>query len=132
MQRVRVTEYGLEVVLGEPLHEAQAEELLAELAAKLPPPGSSFGVLVDARRARAYSTATQAVVKRAIQLLHAHGMRRRAVLVTSPILTLQSQRLARETGTLAWTRYFHAVDNPAWHQAAMDWLLHGIDPDAFG
>jgi hypothetical protein len=129
MQRVRVTDYGLEVVLGEPVDRAQAEELLAELEAKVSPPGGAFGVMVDARRARAYSATTQDVLKRAILLLQEHGMRRRAVIVTSPILMLQSQRLARETGTLAWTRYFNALDSPAWHRAAVDWLVHGIDPD---
>jgi hypothetical protein len=129
MQRVRVTDYGLEVELGEPMDSAQAEELLAELASKLPPPGGSFGVLVDARRARAFSVTTQDVFKRCIVLLQERGMRRRAVIVTSPIVVLQGKRLARETGTLAWTRYLHAADHPAWHKTALDWLVHGIDPD---
>ena len=128
MRQVSVTDYGLEVVVGDPLDSAQAEELLADLASKLPPPGGSFGVMVDARRCRAFSVTTQDVLKRCILLLQEHGMRRRAVIITSPIVKLQSKRLARETGTLAWTRYLHA-DRPAWHKAAVDWLVHGIDPD---
>jgi hypothetical protein len=129
MQRVRVTDFGLEVVLGEPLDRAEAEELLAELTSKLPPPGGSFGVMVDARRARAFSVTTLDVLKRGILLLQEHGMRRRAVIVTSPIVMLQGKRLSRETGTLAWTRYIHTNDHPEWHKAAVNWLVSGLDPD---
>lgn len=129
MQRVIMRDYGMEVVLGDPVDRAQVEELLAEIASKVPPPGGTFGVLVDARRARAYATTTQALLKSAILLLLEHGMRRRAVVVTSPVLALQSRRLARETGTLAWTRWIHAAGHPAWHTAALDWLVHGIDHD---
>jgi hypothetical protein len=128
MQRIRSTDYGLEVVLGGPLARAEAEALLAEIERLAPPPGGKFGVLVDARRARAFSVTTQEILKGAILLFQARGMQRQAVVITSKIVKLQGQRLARETGTQAWTRYVDVFTHRDWRQAAVDWLVRGIDP----
>ncbi len=127
--RVQITTYGVQIVIGGPLTAAQAEDLLAELGRKLPKPGGRFGVLIDSRRARAYPADTQAVLKRCILLCQQRGMERIAVALESPIATLQTRRLARDTGTLAWSRCLDTTRRPDWDRAAHDWLVHGIDPD---
>ena len=129
MERVKATDFGLEVVFGGPLQGGQAEELLAELRRKLPPPGGAFGVLVDARRARAFSATAQEALKRCILLCMERGMERQAVILESAVAKLQVKRLGKETGTLAWTRYLDAASRPDWHQAALAWLCHGMEPD---
>jgi hypothetical protein len=129
MERVRATDYGLRVVFSGPLSHAQAEELLAELQSKLPPPGGSFALLVDSRQARAYSAATQEVLKRCILLCKERGMARSVVVLDSAVATLQAQRLGKETGTLAWSRCVDARSRPDWEQVARDWLLRAVDPD---
>ena len=129
MERVRSTDYGIDIVFGGPLTGEEAAELLAELDRKLPPPGGHFGLLVDSRRSRAYSAAEQAIFKRGILLCVERGMERSVVVHDSHIAALQAKRLAKETGTLAWTRYLDARSHPDWQRIAEDWLQQGIDPD---
>jgi hypothetical protein len=129
LERVKATDYGLEIVFGGPLTREEAEDVLAELRRKLPPPGGSFGLLVDSRGARAYFAAAQEVFKRAILLCLERGMERSVVVHDSPIASLQARRLAIETHTLLWTRYIDADSRPDWQRAARDWLIDAIDPD---
>jgi D-serine deaminase-like pyridoxal phosphate-dependent protein len=129
MERVGITDYGVDIVFGGPLTREEAAELLAELDRKLPPPGGHFGLLVDSRRSRAYSAAEQAIFKRGILLCVERGMERSVVVHDSHIATLQAKRLGKETGTLAWTRYVDARSHPDWRRIAEDWLRRGIDPD---
>jgi hypothetical protein len=129
MERVRSADYGMDIVFGGPLSREEAAELLAELDRKLPPPGGHFGLLVDSRRSRAYSAAEQSIFKRGILLCVERGMERAVVVLDSHISMLQAKRLAKETGTLAWTRYIDARSHPDWQRIAEAWLHHGIDPE---
>ncbi|HYL05852.1 MAG TPA: hypothetical protein VE075_07415 [Thermoanaerobaculia bacterium] len=128
MQRVRTTEYGVDIVFGGPLSREETVELLAELHRELPR-GRRFGVLVDSRRSRAYSAREQEAFRRGILLCVERGMERSVVVVDSAISSLQARRLGKETGTLAWTRYIDARKHPHWQRIAEDWLLRGIDPE---
>lgn len=129
MERVRRTDYGVDIVFGGPLTGEEAAELLAELDRKLPPPGGRFGVLVDSRRSRAYSAAEQAIFRRGILLCVERGMERAVVVHDSQIAALQAKRLAKETGTLPWTRYIDARSHPDWQRIAEDWMRRAIDPE---
>jgi hypothetical protein len=129
MQRVRRTDFGVEIVFGGPLAREEAAELLAELHRELPPPGGHFGVLVDSRRSRAYTAMEQDAFCRGILLCVERGMERALVVHDSGISSLQAKRLAKETGTLAWTRYIDSRNHPDWPRIAEDWLRHAIDPD---
>jgi len=129
MQRVTLTDYGVDIVFGGPLSRDEAEELFEELDRTLPPPGSRFGLLVDSRTMRAYPAAVQTVFKRGIQLCVDRGMERAVVVADSSIATLQAKRLAKETGTLAWTRYLDSRSHPDWRRLARAWLLDAIEPD---
>jgi hypothetical protein len=128
VQRVWKRDYGVEIVFGGPLTREQAEQLVAELDRKLPPPGGRFGLLVDSRGARAYSAQAQEVFRRGILLCKQRGMERSVVVLDSAIATLQAKRLAKETGTLEWTRYLDAGSRPDWRQLARRWLLDAVDP----
>ena len=66
---------------------------------------------------------------RGILLCVERGMKRAVVVADSHISTLQAKRLAKETGTLAWTRYIDARSHPDWQSIAEHWLRHGIDPE---
>jgi D-serine deaminase-like pyridoxal phosphate-dependent protein len=129
MQRVRRTDFGVEIVFGGPLTPEEAEELLAELHRELPPAGGHFGVLVDSRRSRAYTAMEQETFRRGIQLCVERGMERALVVHDSGISSLQATRLAKETGTQAWTRYVDSRSHPDWPRVAEDWLRHAIDPE---
>lgn len=129
MQRVRITDFGVEIVFGGPLNREEAAELLAELHRTLPPPDGRFGLLVDSRRSRAYSPGEQEIFKRGILLCIERGMKRSVVVHDSYIAALQAKRLGKETGTLASTRYIDARDHPNWRRLAQSWLLKGVDPE---
>lgn len=129
MERVRRTDYGLDIVFGGPLTGEEAAELLAELDRKLPPPGGRFGLLVDSRRSRAYSAAEQAIFRRGILLCVERGMERAVVVHDSHIAAQQAKRLGKQTGTLAWTRYIDASSHHDWQRIAEDWLRQGLDPE---
>jgi hypothetical protein len=128
MQRVRATDYGVEIVFGGPLSREETAELLAELHRELPR-SRRFGVLVDSRQSRAYSAREQEAFRRGILLCAERGMERSVVVVDSQISALQARRLGKETGTLAWTRYIDARRHPDWQRIAEDWLLRAIDPE---
>ncbi len=128
MERVRATDYGVDIVFGGPLSREETVELLAELRRVLPR-GRHFGVLVDSRRSRAYSAREQEAFRRGILLCLERGMERAVVVVDSQISALQAKRLGMETGTLAWTRYLDTRRHPNWQRLAEDWLLRGVDPE---
>lgn len=122
MERVRVTDFGVDITFGGPLTPAEADELLAELERKLPAPGGRIGVLVDSRRLRAYSAEAQDVFKRGIQLCVERGMERSVVVHDSPVAAHQAMRLGKETATQAATRYIDSRTHPDWRKVAHDWL----------
>ncbi len=97
MERVGITDYGVDIVFGGPLTGEEAAELLAELHRKLPPPGGHFGLLVDSRRSRAYSAAEQAIFKRGILLCVERGMERSVVVHDSHIASLQAKPSSRSS-----------------------------------
>jgi hypothetical protein len=128
MQRVSATDYGFDIVFGGPLTREEADELVEELRQKLPPPGGRFGLLVDSRQARAYPPEVQQAFRRGILLCAERGMERSIVVLDSEVSTIHAKRLAKETDTLAGTRYLDARTHRNWRRIASDWLLRGIEP----
>jgi hypothetical protein len=128
MQRVRAREYGYVIVFGGPLTREQADELVEELRRKLPPAGGRFGILVDSRQARAYPPEVQQAFRRGILLCLERGMDRAVVVLDSEVSNIHARRLAKETDTLAKTRYIDVRTDADWLRNARQWLLHCVEP----
>ena len=131
MERVKATDFGVEIIFGGPLSREEAAALIEELDRKLPRAAGPFGVLVDSRRFRAYTAEAQEAFKRGIQLCQERGMHRAAVVLDGAIATLHAKRLGKDTGTLPWTRYIDALSHPDWRRMARAWMLEGTEPETW-
>ncbi len=90
----------------------------------------TFGLLVDIRGQRANPPETQNVIKEAMVWMREAGLERSAVVLDSPVAKFQTTRLAKTSGVYAWERYLDASKDLDWERRAVDWIMHGIDPDA--
>ncbi|MDP1830957.1 MAG: hypothetical protein Q8K67_02775 [Geothrix sp.] len=75
------------------------------------------------------SDESTAIMQEGQRIYRAAGMQRSAVILESMLVTLQFKNIAKKTGIYAWERYISATANPAWEQAALDWIVNGLDPD---
>lgn len=131
MHRVEETRYGYKVTFEGFLHRDDMGALLTGMRETVRPRNrdeGAFAVLVDMRNSRAFPTEAQEILKQAITLFKEAGMERCAVVLNSAIATLQAKRLAKETGTAAWSRFIDASGEPDWERAAVEWLLRAVEP----
>lgn len=91
--------------------------------------GKPFGLLVDIRGQRGNPAESQEVIKEAMAWMKQSGLARSAVVLDSTVAKIQTTRLAKTTGVYAWERYIDASKDPEWEARAVDWIVHGIDPD---
>jgi len=89
---------------------------------------SSFGQLIDLRGQKAQSPETNQVVQDAMAYVIEHGMKRSSVVLSSTVMKMQIQRLAKEVGMYAYERYFDPSDEQ-WETKALAWIVDGTDPD---
>jgi len=90
---------------------------------------ANFGVYVDMRDLKPLPPEAQEAMKSGQALFKEKGMVRSVVILSTPILAMQFQRIAKETGIYAWERYVDASSNPKWKETALNWVVKGIDPD---
>jgi hypothetical protein len=89
----------------------------------------AFGVIVDMRTVKPLSPNAQAVIVQGQSLYKKAGMERSAVILNSPLMTMQTKRLSKESGIYAYERYFDASNDANWEKHALAWVKLGIDPD---
>jgi hypothetical protein len=89
---------------------------------------SPFGVIVDMRKLTPLPADSQKIMAETQVAYKRKGMRRSAVVLSSPITTTQFRRLAKESGIDAWERYIDASRNPEWSEAAVRWVRDGEEP----
>lgn len=129
MHRIEETTYGYRVTFEGFLQRDDAGTLLESMRRTVRPRDGGFAVLVDMRTSRALAAEAQEMVKQAILLCKDAGLERNAVVLNSAITTLQTKRIARETGIEKDIRYIDASIEPEWERVAVDWLTCGVDPD---
>ena len=88
-----------------------------------------FGVIVDMRDLELLPSEVQAEIVRGQMLYRNGGLQRSAVILSDPILTVQSMRLAKESGIYNYERFIDASSDAQWQKHAEDWVGFGIDPD---
>ncbi|HPH94864.1 MAG TPA: hypothetical protein PKW33_01470 [Anaerolineaceae bacterium] len=130
MYLIQKTEYGYHITFSGTI---LAEEMLAWLEESRSILARSkeeeFGVLVDMRALTPLDKlATQHMIS-GQALYKSSGMIRSAVILSSPVLTLQFLLLARASGIYHWERYLDASRIENCEKAALDWIINGIDPD---
>ena len=89
----------------------------------------AFGVIVDMRTVKPLTPEVEAVILQGKSLYKRSGMDRSAVILNSPLMTMQTMRLSKESGIYAFERYIDASSDANWQKHAEAWVNSGIDPD---
>jgi hypothetical protein len=90
----------------------------------------SFGQLIDLRGQRAQTEQVNGIIQESMAYVIKCGMQRSAVVMSSAVMKMQIQRLAKEAGMYAYERYFDESTQPEWESLALAWIVDGVDPDA--
>lgn len=123
------TRYGFRVNAPGFVTLPEAREWFADLKRLVGQPDKPFGLMVDIRGQRANPPDAQEVIKEAMTWMKKAGLVRSAVILDSAVAKIQTTRLARNSGIYAWERYLDASKDLDWEKKAVDWIVHGIDPD---
>jgi hypothetical protein len=87
----------------------------------------SFGVMIDMRELSPLMPDAQKGIEEGQQLYKAKGMNRSAVILNSPVVTMQFKRLAKQSGIASNERYIDASKDTTWERTALNWIEKGID-----
>jgi hypothetical protein len=129
MYKIEKRKGGLALTFGDTLSKEELVLWFKESEQALTKCSGPFGVIVDMRTLKLLPPDAQAVMVQGQSLYKKAGMERSAVLLLSPVMTMQFKRLGKESGIYAFERYIDASSDANWQKHAADWVDSGIDPD---
>lgn len=129
MYKIEKTSYGFKLTFGDSINVAEMTNWVKEAEKALVGVNGKFGVFIDMRTLKPLDTSAQKEMEKGQKLFKGKGMERSAVVLNSPITTLQFKRIAQETGIYQWERYFDASKTANFEKSAIDWIKNAIDPD---
>lgn len=127
MYSIENTDYGLKLTFSGTVTAQEMRRWAEEVPGACRRAGSSFGVFVDMRELKPLVPEAQDVMVKTQAGIKAAGLVRSCVILSSKILTMQFERLARESGIFEYERYVDAGSNPDFENLAMDWIKNGVD-----
>jgi len=133
MHRIEKKEFGFQLTFGgDRIEVAEMNQWRQEAQGALAGAGKAFGVLIDMRTLKpgAIQPDAQKVMVEGQGLFKKAGMQRSCVILQSATVTMQFERIARESGIFAFERYVNAAAKPDWEAKAVGWIRNGIDPNA--
>ncbi len=130
MYKIEKKGYGIKITFDGFMTAEEMSQWLAESRKVVPTLGSKFSVFVDMRTLKPLPAEGQTVMQEGQKLYKQSGMQRSAVILNNKVMTMQFQRIAKETGIYEWERYIDASANPNWEQDGENWLTRAVDPDA--
>jgi hypothetical protein len=120
---------GFSLTFGGTVTKEDLDHWLKESEEVLATGNGPFGVIVDLRTLRPLPPDAQAVLVQGQGLYKRAGMERSAVILNSPLMTMQAKRLSKGSGIYVFERYLDASNDPNWEKHALAWVKLGIDPD---
>lgn len=129
MYTTEKTDYGVKFTFGGLFSAEKCRDWLKDAAKLLDECNSEFCVFVDMRTLAPLDAEAQDVMQEGQRLHRQRGMLRSVVILNSPVVRMQFQHIAHDTGIYKWERYIDASQTPNWEKVGFDWLLNGIDPD---
>lgn len=129
MYTAEKTDYGVRFTFGGLLSAEECRNWLKETIQLLDNSVGDLCVFVDMRTLAPLDPEGQEVMQEGQRLCRQRGMKRSVVILSSPVIRMQFQHIAHDTGIYKWERYIDASQTPGWEQVGLDWLLNGIDPD---
>lgn len=127
MYKIKKEKWGFTLTLGGTVNKEDLDRLFEESEQALTTCSGIFGVIVDLRTLQPLPRDAQTVAVQCQGLYKKGGMRRSAVILSSPLMTMQFKRLAKKSGTHAFQCYFDASSDTHWQKHAADWVKSGID-----
>jgi hypothetical protein len=130
MHNISKQSYGYQLIFGGKIDLAEMNRWQDESRRALIGAPKSFGVLIDMRELHPGDLAADAqpVMVNGQLMYRKAGMERSCVILQSATVTMQFQRLARESGIDAYERYISAAAHPDWQARALGWIERKVDP----
>jgi hypothetical protein len=129
MYKIEKRKGGFALTLGDTLSTEELDLWFKESEQALTKCTGAFGVIIDMRTLKPLPPDAQDVMVQGQSLYKKAGMERSAVLLHSPLMTMQFKRLGKESGIYAFERYIDASSDANWQKHAADWVDSGIDLD---
>ena len=129
MYTAEKTDYGMKFTFGGLFSAEECRDWLKEAGQLLDDSDGDICVFVDMRTLAPLDAEAQDVMQEGQRLYREGRMLRSVVILNSPVIRMQFQHIAHDTGIYKWERYIDASQTPNWEQVGLDWLLNGIDPD---
>lgn len=129
MIRWKTTAYGYHVIISDPLTLEEATEWTEQTRETVSQRNSEFVAFFDLRKFTIVPPECKDVIEELERYCIDRGLKRTVMIVNDELTAGQLKVSAQRTGAYAWERQIDASANPDWENVAMDWLLHGTDPD---
>lgn len=132
MYRIAKKNFGYQLTFEDRIDVAEMTRWRDEVQAALAGAPQSFGVLIDMRSLKpgGIQPDAQKVMVDGQGLFKKAGMQRSCVILQSATITMQFERIARESGIFAFERYVNAARMPDWETKALAWIQNRIDPNS--
>lgn len=130
MYKLENQDYGLKLTLSGDLTESEISGMTVEFQSLVESFDQPFSILVDARRLITLDQSVFHLMIKCQQIAQDGGRRSEAIVVSSPVLKSQGQRITLESGSSDAVRFISSVKHDDWEKVAMDWILRGIEPDS--
>src|SRR5580658_510524 len=132
MHKIEKQKFGYQLTFGDTVSLEEINKWRLEAQTALVGAPRSFGVLIDMRTLRPGGVApdAQAIMVDGQGLFKKAGMQRSCVILQSATVTMQFERIARESGIFAVERYINAAQKPDWEAKAVGWIQKRIDPNS--
>ncbi len=133
MYKIAKQKFGYQLTFGgDRMDIAEMSRWREEAKTALVGAPKSFGVVIDMRTLKpgAVQPDAQKVMVEGQGLFKKAGMERSCVILQSATVTMQFERIARESGIYAFERYINAAATPDWEARAVGWIEKKIDPAA--
>jgi hypothetical protein len=127
MYRIEKMNWGYRLTFGGSCPVEEIAEWLEESRKILDDQEEEFFVFVDMRTIIPLSREAQVHMQEGQKLYKQRGMLRSVVILSSPVVAAQFQRIAGETGIGRWERYIDASTAPDWEEVGMNWLFKAVD-----
>ena len=129
MYKFEKQDYGLKLNISGDLTEKEISGMTVELKSLVGSIDQPFSILVDAREVMTLDQSVFHLLAECQRILKDAGRQSAAIVINSPVLKNQGQRITLETGSTEAVRFICSAKNQDWERVAVDWILNGIEPD---
>lgn len=128
MYTIKKTDYGLHVVMGGVYAEQEIRQYIIEKEKILATFEGPYSLLIDLRTAMPPSSEDSKLLQESHKRLLEGNLLRMAIVVASPVMTVNAKQVRFLSGIEKCTRIILSTKMPDWKEAALGWILEGIEP----